>query len=265
MKKITLVLSLTLISAFGFSQVNETFESTTFPPAGWVSFIGTNGLGTVENWKQQVFDTGTAVCIWEVLAPGQRSEDWLVTPQVTVSATNPNLTFDSIDSGTTDYGSIYTVRVSTASQTTHSDFTIVDTQNETQISHSQASMVGSNRSIDLSAYIGQSIYIAFVFEQNDGDLWRIDNVMIDSDLSVNEFAASTISHTYNKDSKIVTLKSSGSPFTNVQIYSIIGQNVMNRTLSQTTEAIDLSSLQDGVYLLKVAAEGRTTTIKLLKQ
>lgn len=180
MKKITLLFILTLFGYSGFAQISEAFESTTFPPTGWAVFIGANGLGTTESWEQQVFDTGTAVCIWEVLPAGQRSEDWLVTPQFTVLDTAPTLFFDSIDSGTTDYGSIYTVRVSTASQTTPADFTIIDTQNETQISHSQTTMVGSNRSVDLSAYIGQAIYIAFVLEQNDGDLWRIDNVLVGS-------------------------------------------------------------------------------------
>src|SRR5690606_583153 len=178
MKKITLVLFTFLAFQFGNAQLSENFQSGTFPPAGWTSFIGTNGLGTVENWKAQTFEVGntTAVCVWEVFPPGQRSEDWLVTHQFTVLASAPILFFDNVDSGTTDYGSIYTVRVSTASQTTHADFVIVDTQNETEIFHSQSTMAGSTHSVDLSAFIGQSIYVAFVLEQNDGDLWRIDNV-----------------------------------------------------------------------------------------
>ena len=162
-----------------FAQFPQTFEGAAFPPTGWASFVGTNGLGTVENWKKQLFDgtNNVAVCVWE--GPfASASQDWLVTPQVAITAANKNLTFQSIDSGTTDYGSIYTVRVSTSSQTSIGTFTIIDTQNETQIAHSQTSMsvAGSSRTIDLTAYIGQSIYVAFVLEQNDGDLWRIDNV-----------------------------------------------------------------------------------------
>jgi len=173
------LLLLLVIPMFSFAQFPQTFEGATFPPTGWASFVGANGLGTVENWKKQLFDgtNNVAVCVWE--GPfASASQDWLVTPQVAITAANKNLTFQSIDSGTTDYGSIYTVRVSTNSQTNIASFTIVDTQNETQIAHSQTSMnvAGSNRTIDLTAYIGQSIYVAFVLEQNDGDLWRIDNV-----------------------------------------------------------------------------------------
>ncbi|HLT32709.1 MAG TPA: choice-of-anchor J domain-containing protein [Aquaticitalea sp.] len=265
MKKITFLFLSILFSYSGFSQISEDFEGATFPPAGWTVFVGENGLGTVENWKQQLFDTNTAVCVWELLPGGQRSEDWLVTPQVTVTAENPSLTFDSVDSGTTDYGSIYTVRVSTASQNVHSDFTIVDTQTELEIAHSQTTMVGSNRSIDLSAYIGQSIYIAFVLEQNDGDLWRIDNVMIDSDLSVEDFNTSSYTYNYNKDSDMLTLESSTIAFNNLQMFNILGQEVMNKPLSQTSETISLANLQDGVYIAKIQIGGQIETVKLLKQ
>lgn len=179
MKKLLLSL-LVVLPMITFGQFPETFTGTTFPPVGWTSFVGSNGLGTVENWKRQEFETGnfTAVCVWEIVGAGLTSQDWLVTPQVAITAANKNLLFQSIDSGTTDYGSIYTVRVSTTSQTDISTFTIIDTKNETQIAHSNSSMAvaGSQRTIDLSAYIGQSIYVAFVLEQNDGDLWRIDNV-----------------------------------------------------------------------------------------
>jgi hypothetical protein len=174
------LLLLLVIPMLSFAQFPQTFEGATFPPTGWTSFVGTNGLGTVKNWEKQQFEgtNNTAVCSWELVTTGQTSQDWLVTPLVAITAANKNLTFQSIDSGSQDYGSIYTVRVSTTSQTNISSFTVIDTQNETQIAHSQSTMTvaGSNRIIDLSAYVGQSIYVAFVLEQNDGDLWRIDNV-----------------------------------------------------------------------------------------
>ena len=196
MKKITLLVLTLCIGAVSHAQFPEDFEGVTFPPAGWTTFVGANGLGTVENWESGAFDTTTAVCVWEVLPAGQRSEDWLVTPQVAITSNNSTLTFQAVDSGSTDYGSIYTIRVSTASQTTHSDFTIVDTFDETQITHSQAVMTGSERTVDLSAYIGQSIYVAFVLDQNDGDLFRIDNVdfiggCLDPSVSFDDYTQTT--------------------------------------------------------------------------
>ncbi|MEE9350090.1 MAG: choice-of-anchor J domain-containing protein [Flavobacteriaceae bacterium] len=190
MKK-TLLLIITLSLTFaGYTQLSEDFESGTFPPTGWTTFRGTNGEGPNEDWKEQDFPTGNkgAVCVWEDF-PGVnviRSEDWLVTAQFTVDAANTMLSFDNVDSASTDYGSIYTVRVSTASQTTHADFTIVDTQNETQIFHSQTALAGNTHTVDLSAYAGQAIYLAFVMEQDDGDLWRLDNINMISPITCPE-------------------------------------------------------------------------------
>lgn len=381
MKKITLlILTLYLTASFDVNaQLSEDFEGATFPPAGWTTFIGTNGLGTVENWKAQDFDTGTAVCVWEILGAGERSEDWLVTPQFTVLASAPLLYIDSIDSGSTEYGSIYTVRVSTNSQTTHADFTIVDTQTEAEISHSQTTMAGSTRSIDLSAYIGQSIYVAFVLEQNDGDLWRLDNIMMSSDinapdpvttptpadgatdifvdpadgadadtdpdyavafdwdpaatgdaatsydvylgdspttlnllgntpndavnitgmdystlyywqivakngggdavgspiwsftteadpsLSVNDYDEASFSHFYNNETKKLTLNSSTTAFTSVEVYSVLGKKAFTKGLSSLSETIDVSTLSTGVYLAKININGNYKTIKFIKK
>ena len=63
-----------------------------------------------------------------------------------------------------DYGATYTIRVSTTSQTNHSDFTIIDTQSEADFGG-----VYSAKNIDLSAYNDTPIYVAFVLSNDDGD------------------------------------------------------------------------------------------------
>lgn len=173
MRKITL-LFLCIFYQFGYAQLSEDFESSTAIPAGWASFIGTNGLGTTQNWQVNDGTTNNVAFVtWEAVVGGN-AEDWLVSPQFTVDATNFILSFDQSDSYATDYGSTYTIRVSTgASQTTHADFTIVDTQSETDV---WSGGPLAQHTVDLTAYIGQPIYVAFVLEQNDGDRWIIDNI-----------------------------------------------------------------------------------------
>ena len=99
------------------------------------------------------------------------AEDWLVTPQFTPSSAANILTFKQRQSYGTDYGNTYTIRVSTVSQNTHADFTIVDTQTETDFG-----LVYSTHNLDLSAYDGMPIYVAFVMENDDGDNWYVDDV-----------------------------------------------------------------------------------------
>ena len=39
--------------------------------------------------------------------------------------------------------------------------------------------------------------------------------------------------------------------TNIEIYSLLGQNVISKPLSNTSEFIDVTSLIDGIYLAKI--------------
>ncbi|WP_430410036.1 choice-of-anchor J domain-containing protein [Kordia sp.] len=183
MRKITLLL-LCMFYQLGYAQLSEDFESGTTIPAGWASFIGTNGLGTTQNWQINNGTTNNVAFVtWEAVVGGN-AEDWLVSPQFTVDATNFILSFDQSDSFSDDFGSTYTIRVSTgASQTTHADFTIIDTQTETDV---WSGGPLAQHTVDLTAYIGQPIYVAFVLEQNDGDRWIIDNIDMIADASAPE-------------------------------------------------------------------------------
>lgn len=185
MKNITLLLML-LVGMIAFAQFPQDFEGT-FPPAGWVTYRGLNDLGTAEDWSAStaLFATGTqsAYVNYEAVTGGT-AEDWLVSPAYTVTAPNTNLAFFQAQEDASDYGSIYTIRVSTTSQTDINSFTIVDTQTESDFSTEM-----SPRTVDLSAYVGQTIYIAFVMENNEGDSWAIDGVDFISNVAAPDCAS----------------------------------------------------------------------------
>ena len=180
-KKITLAFMLCFaLSQFSTAQtlLSEGFEGAAFPPAGWTSFIGTNGLGTTNNWIQATVPyTGdyAAANQYENVVGGI-AEDWLVTSQIDLStSSNTELLFYTTQSWTTNYGSTYEVKVSTNSQTTHADFVTVATYNETNFGTTY-----ELKNVDLSAYDGMMVYIAFVHYNDDGDNWIIDDVEVRS-------------------------------------------------------------------------------------
>jgi hypothetical protein len=180
MNKITLFLSVFLLFiSKGYAQFPEGFEGTSFPPAGWASFTGSNGLGTTQNWKAntaaEYISSGakSAFVRWEA-GTGGVNEDWLVSPLFTVTAPNTLLSFYDTQGFDADYGTTYSIRVSSTSQTNITSFTTLDIKTEADLS--VLSM--SQRAVDLSAYVGQSIYIAFVMTQDDGDNWAIDDVSL---------------------------------------------------------------------------------------
>jgi hypothetical protein len=183
MRKITLLV--TFMFAFiaqGYAQLPESFEGETFPPAGWARFIGTNGAGTAQGWVRSTAESNTgdasAFVRWENVSPNAIAEDWLVTPQITVTAEAPMLQFFQAKQFGDPYTTSYTVRVSTASQTTHADFVTLLSMTESDLSTEF-----TPRQVDLSNFVGQQVYIAFVMSQDDGDSWYIDDVSMTTAVS----------------------------------------------------------------------------------
>ena len=73
------------------------------------------------------------------------------------------------------YGNVYTIAVSTNSQTSHADFVPIQTYSEADFSTSYQQFT-----VDLSSYAGQTIYIAFIMGNDYGDSWYIDDVEVKS-------------------------------------------------------------------------------------
>lgn len=189
---------MSIFSVLSFGQLSEGFEGATFPPTGWEKFD--NGIGTAQSWNSTTVATQVhtglkaAFLNREGAAPGIPPTDWLVTPQVLVPA-NGQLRFFTKLTLAGDQGSIYTIRVSTASQTTPTDFTTVKTWTELQImSEDDLGNSGSTiaqqatylqKKLDLTAYAGQNIYIAFVMAGNNADRWCVDDVVVDQKCLIN--------------------------------------------------------------------------------
>jgi len=188
MKKITLFLVMLFLSFTGYAQFPENFEGTTVPNAttgDWVLSGGTwkvfdNGIGLNQTWN---VITGTNSCNGraaylnrENVTNGTFAEDWLVTPLTVPIIPNAQLRFITRQTLGIDYGSIYTIRVSTTSQTNAASFTTIRTWTETELNDNFN--VCEEKAVSLAAYAGQQIYIAFVMTNDDGDRWIIDDINV---------------------------------------------------------------------------------------
>ncbi len=163
-----------LINALGQGAAlpfTENFDAAVVPPTDWVSFRGTNGLGTAQDWKSQ----SSAAFVENENVSGGLAEDWLVTPLIRLKAGYNVLTFDEQRTRRDSRNSSYAIKVSTSSQSTHTDFTDLITYIEEDIPED----VYTQRIIDLSAYSGSDVYIAFVMTNDRGNNWYIDNVSVD--------------------------------------------------------------------------------------
>ncbi|MEW5677529.1 choice-of-anchor J domain-containing protein, partial [Flavobacterium enshiense] len=194
MKKITLVIFMSLLSFLGYAQFPESFD--TGIPATWR--VMNNGFGAAQDWttSSTLFlptNSGSqhAIAGRANIGTGVTAENWLVSPQFTVP-TNGQLRFWTKMTLSGDSGSLYQLRVSTTSQTDQSSFTTIQQWTEAQLEGDMA-FGGSNAYNEYGEIIknltptytaGQQIYVAFVKVHTQtggtasGDRWLIDDVNV---------------------------------------------------------------------------------------
>ncbi|WP_162126977.1 choice-of-anchor J domain-containing protein [Flavobacterium phycosphaerae] len=205
MKKITLLLLLFFVSLSGYSQftpVVEGFESTAGPevPPSTDWYLGTgtwavfdndaaSGITTTQRWSintlaANVYEGANAAYMnRENIGAGNTSEDFLATPSVLVP-NNGELHFYARTFASGQQGTIFQIRVApgTASQNDPAAYSIVQTYSEAQLS--TLFNVYEEKVVNLSAFAGQNVYIAFVqvFTQPTtalgGDRWLLDKVSV---------------------------------------------------------------------------------------
>ncbi|RXR24287.1 fibronectin type III domain-containing protein [Flavobacterium stagni] len=227
MKKITFVLAL-LCTFLGFAQFPtpgvEGFENTTNPdvatnPSPWTLGTGAtgnqwavfdNGVGTARRWTittsaANVYaGTNSAFMNNENIGQGNTSEDYLATPKVTVP-TNGELHFWTRSTLTGPQGTEYFVLVNptatAGTQTNIASYTVT-AQTYTEATLSTTFNVYEEKVVDLSAYAGQQVYIAFMMRFTQpttalgGDRWLIDSVsLVERCLVPNNLSATSITQT----------------------------------------------------------------------
>ncbi|WP_339888869.1 choice-of-anchor L domain-containing protein, partial [uncultured Flavobacterium sp.] len=188
MKKITLLFVMLFFSFIGHSQLTEDFEGTTIPnlaTGNWALTSGNwkvfdNGIGTAQSWgvipAPNSCNGRSAYVSRENVTDGTFAEDWLVTPQVTIP-TNGQLHFSTKQTLAANFGSIYTIRVSTTSQTNAASFTTIQTWNETELN--VVYDICEEKVVQFPAsYVGQPVYVAFVMTNDNGDRWIVDDVSV---------------------------------------------------------------------------------------
>ena len=155
---------------------SEGFEDPFFPPTGWELF----SFDTY--WEQETFNANTgsnsAVIYGDIFI-----ESWLITPEIDLTtASGPFINYYEyveIDQGLEGE---HNVLISTDYDGSGN----VESFTWSQIRTGIADIFSWNlRSVDLSSYIGQTVYIAFQYigvQQDVGDLgttWYIDDVLVD--------------------------------------------------------------------------------------
>lgn len=122
------------------------------------------------------------------------------------------------------------------------------------------------RSLNISSLAGNMVYVAFRHHGvSDQFILTIDNIGLTATLNTNDFEANQFTHIYNRDTNILKLESTNLNLDTVEIYNLLGQSVINKPLSNLKDEINLTSLNDGLYIAKVKIGDGEETIKFYKQ
>lgn len=113
------------------------------------------------------------------------SDNYLITPQVTIPASGATLTFYARSIGGTTYPDSYSVKLSTTGNAV-ADFTV-----ELQAA-ANAPAAWTMSTIDLAAYAGQQVYIAFDHQTNDQLALMIDDVKLYSFTTTPEISLNSV-------------------------------------------------------------------------
>jgi len=143
----------------------ERFDGADFPPQGW-TMIDKDGDGY--NWY--AYDNRFICAISDTEDDDGNQlfpNNFLISPKITISGTNPTLEWNIGSAASPSYVfEHYKVVVSTTKFTAANCETNGDVVKEETLS-AEASKILVNRSVDLSAYAGKDVYIAWVHDTPD--------------------------------------------------------------------------------------------------
>jgi hypothetical protein len=108
-------------------------------------------------------------------------------------------------------------------------------------------------------------YFGFnAYSEADQDHLFVDDIVIDIALSINNPDNNVFSYYPNPVNDVLNLSSSQN-MSDVAVYNLLGQKVLENSINANSAKVDMSGLSAGSYLVKVTADSQTKTIKVIKQ
>lgn len=270
MRKNILILLLFVFSIPSHTQsiFNENFETTTnLISSGWKLYndgnIPNNGYDSIfihaweiVDWAEEI--PNLAVSTTSTFIDPAPANRWLVTPQITIpsNASNIILSFKARSFDVFPRQDGFKVKISTTSNSKASFTTTI-----LSISNAPNILLNSvtTTEVDLSAYAGQSIYLAWIDDFENGNILAIDDIDVSvNSLSANEFNSKKIT-VYPNPSKAQFYIDSKNSIKEIKIYDMLGKTVSEQQTSQNNEIVNTNNLLAGIYLLTVTFDDGTLT------
>ena len=109
---------------------------------------------------------------------------------------------------------------------------------------------------------GETIFIR-AWEYGGDAIGTFKIAAYDASMSTESFTANKLTHYPNPVKDVLNL-SYTSEITSVNVYNMLGQQVIAKKVNATETAIDMSALSDGAYIVNVTSGDNVKTIKVIK-
>ncbi|GHC56653.1 T9SS-dependent choice-of-anchor J family protein [Ulvibacter litoralis] len=240
------------------------FTGVTFDNSGYTgSFIVFNSLATDppldpsadSDWA--AYSGTRAMTSFAAVPDGttNANNDWLISPQITLGSSDNTLSFWAKAADNTYNQETFSIAISTTDTATGS-FTFLESDLVPQ------PITWEEFTVNLDAYSGQDVYIAINHTGADQFGFQVDDFKITSVLGVNDVNFDGFKHFTTSDQ--LTL-SANRAMDQVNLYNVLGQQVVSQKLSNTNEVVNISSLNAGVYIANITIEGASKTFKIVKK
>jgi hypothetical protein len=272
MKKIILLIILLLnINSYSQNIFNEGFETITdLSASGWVLY---NDNHTLNNGYDSIFTNAWDIVEWAEETPNKAAstssafnetgpaDRWLVSPQITIpsNATNITLTFKARSFDVAPHQDGFKLKISTTTNSKNSFTTdILNVPNAPNNLISQLPEI----MVNLSSYAGQTIYLAWVDDYENGNILAIDDINVSINaLATAEFNTDHSINIYpnpnNGNFRIDTLI----PITTLNIYDVLGKLVYSKKGNSLNEIMMTTTISKGIYILKAELENKTSIVQ----
>ncbi|RLD54790.1 MAG: hypothetical protein DRJ05_14050 [Bacteroidetes bacterium] len=231
---------------------SEDFDDLTFGNWTPISVVGDQvwevidsyGLGGTPCVKMTGYDSGSSTTF--------ANEDWLISPLLDLDTfTSANITFWNAMNYT---GDDMELKVSTDYDGGGDPYSATWTNLSYTMSPGGWTWTESG-TVDLTSYIGPSVYVAFFYTCNDegSKTWEVDEISImgETEVGINSTfdMAAQISIYPNPSSGMVQISDPENNFSNVTIMAITGSIVKEVKLNSEISMIDLRELESGIYFM----------------
>ena len=262
MKKIFTLLVVfltTMLSVNAQYLLQEGFETGTIP-TGW-TIVDNDGDGY--NWDPTYLlqEDGAAHTGEGMIASASyinnigalTPDNWLITPAINITVA-ADLSFWVKGQDANYVAENYSVYVSTSS-------TIADFTATTAVLTGTTTNDWEQKIVDLSSYVGQTVYIAFRHHDcYDQMALAIYNVTVSATEGTTENNSAAVNIFPNPTNGIVNVEGEG--ILSIEVIDVTGRVVL---IQQGAESIDMSQLPNGVYAIRTLTEKGTSLQKVMKR